>query len=98
MLASRVASIFRFPGRTNFQPALIPLRELSKSGNVETRLRSKAGSVFVDASNIQQYLPEIESRLRVVLEELFNPNIAFDQTADLANCAYCDFAGICNRK
>jgi ATP-dependent helicase/nuclease subunit B len=88
----------KFPGRINFQPALIPLRALAKNGNLETRLQSKAGKIFVDASNIQVYLPEIQSHLKTVLEELFNPEIPFDQTEDLGVCQYCDFAGICNRK
>jgi hypothetical protein len=88
----------KFPERVNFQPALIPLRALSKNGNFETRLLSKAGKIFVDATNIQVYLPEIRTHLKTVLEELFNPQVSFDQTEDLAVCQYCDFPGICNRK
>jgi hypothetical protein len=32
-----------------------------------------------------------------MLEELFNPQVAFDQTSVPENCNYCDFRGICGR-
>ncbi len=88
----------KFPERKNFEPALVPLRELVKAGKSETRLEIKTARLFVNAENIGEMLAEIENQLRATLEEIFDPTVAFDQTEDTGICAYCDFAGICNRK
>jgi hypothetical protein len=44
-----------------------------------------------------QYLEEFESSLKTVFEELFNPDIPFDQTKDLLNCKLCPYGKICYR-
>jgi len=35
--------------------------------------------------------------IQTLIEEIFNPAIAFEQTEDTGKCIYCDFAGICKR-
>lgn len=42
-------------------------------------------------------LPEFEEHLKTLFEELFNPEIAFDQTNNTENCAYCPYGQICYR-
>jgi hypothetical protein len=49
---------------------------------------------ITDAS---QYLPEFENSLKTVFEELFNPDVPFDQTKDLLNCKLCPYGQICYR-
>jgi CRISPR/Cas system-associated exonuclease Cas4 (RecB family) len=46
---------------------------------------------------VNALLPEFEARLRELMEEVFNPEVPFDQTTNLKNCSYCDFARICHR-
>jgi hypothetical protein len=46
---------------------------------------------------VNALLPEFEARLRELMEEVFNPEVPFDQTYNLKNCLYCDFARICHR-
>lgn len=42
-------------------------------------------------------LKKFEEQLENILSEIFNPEIEFKQTADINNCEYCTFKGICNR-
>lgn len=42
-------------------------------------------------------LSDIERHLVEVLDELFNPKIAFSQTQDLEKCALCPFNKVCER-
>lgn len=86
----------QFPLKENFEPALVPLRELNKS-SVDTRLKMSETKSPVTSVNIKELLLEVEGHLRKLLEEIFDPELPFDQTADIKNCTYCDFAGICRR-
>jgi CRISPR/Cas system-associated exonuclease Cas4 (RecB family) len=43
------------------------------------------------------YLDEFEASLKLVLEELFDPEVPFDQTRDLMNCKFCPYGQICYR-
>ncbi len=42
-------------------------------------------------------LPEFESYLKILLEEIFNPDEVFDQTDNEEACMICPFSGICYR-
>jgi len=42
-------------------------------------------------------LPYLRDLFVKIVEEIVNPDLNFEQTDDLKNCSYCDFAGICNR-
>ena len=86
-----------FPQHTNFEPALLAVRHLQSKGKQEIRLFNKEAREEISHQNIAQALQEIEQRLRAMLEELFNPQVAFDQTSLPENCNYCDFRGICGR-
>jgi hypothetical protein len=52
------------------------------------------GGKPIDANEL---LPEFESRLKDVLEDLFNPNGVFSQTENKKNCIYCSFKSLCRR-
>ena len=48
-------------------------------------------------NNFAFYEQEFRERLHILLQEIFNPAIPFDQTEDEKRCAYCDFRGLCHR-
>jgi CRISPR/Cas system-associated exonuclease Cas4 (RecB family) len=48
-------------------------------------------------TDVTTLLPEFESRLQQVFEELFDPEQPFDQTEDLLNCKMCPYRQICYR-
>jgi CRISPR/Cas system-associated exonuclease Cas4 (RecB family) len=55
----------------------------------------KIDKVLVDDANV--HLPEMETRLKELLEELFDPAQTFRQTQDRKICRYCPYQGICYR-
>jgi RecB family exonuclease len=55
----------------------------------------KIGKEYID--DIRPMLPEFESHLKTMLEELFNPDVPFDQTTDVKQCKICAYQGICYR-
>lgn len=55
----------------------------------------KVGKTYV--ADVDSLLPEFEKHLKVVLEELFNPGVPFDQTTNTEICRYCAYQGICYR-
>jgi ATP-dependent helicase/nuclease subunit B len=86
----------KFPTLPNFEPALLPLRVMMQKGS-NTRFYSKETKQAVSYETMGETLLEIEQRLRGLLEEIFDPEVPFDQTADLKICSYCDYNGICGR-
>jgi CRISPR/Cas system-associated exonuclease Cas4 (RecB family) len=55
----------------------------------------KVGREYVE--NVDQLIPEFEQHLKILLEELFDPNIPFDQTTNLDTCNFCPYQNICYR-
>ena len=51
----------------------------------------------VEGITYADYAEEFEQLLRETLEELYNPEIPFEQCEDEASCKYCDFKAICRR-
>ncbi len=45
----------------------------------------------------EKMMDEFEERLKLLLEEIFNPALSFTQTEDLKQCSYCPYAAICKR-
>jgi hypothetical protein len=74
------------------QPGLINRREIFKDdfeyGLFLGRQRLE------DVTNL---LPEFEEQLLMLLEEMFDPAVPFDQTEELKTCMYCDYKEICQR-
>jgi hypothetical protein len=48
-------------------------------------------------NDVHTVLPEFEANLKELLEELFNPEMVFDQTQEIKNCEYCPYKRICYR-
>ena len=55
----------------------------------------KVGKELVN--DVDLLLPEFESHLKNLFDELFNPAQSFDQTNDLENCKLCAYSQICYR-
>jgi len=90
----------KFPEKTRFEPALLPLRLMQKDGFTGQFISkiSRTEKVTVNADNINPMLHQLEDQLRTVLEELFDTNVPFTQTDDLEKCGYCPYVGICGRE
>ncbi|MGK7392806.1 MAG: PD-(D/E)XK nuclease family protein [Candidatus Cyclobacteriaceae bacterium M2_1C_046] len=68
------------------------------SSPFEYRLSTKHnGSKYTPIVDYRQVKDQYEKHLQLLLQELFNPDIAFDQTEDLKQCSYCSYKGICQR-
>ncbi|HEX6889175.1 MAG TPA: PD-(D/E)XK nuclease family protein [Chryseolinea sp.] len=55
----------------------------------------KVDKSYID--DVDQLIPEFERHLKLLLEELFDPNVPFDQTADPESCKFCPYQHICYR-
>ena len=50
-----------------------------------------------DITNFSLYEEEFRNRLDTLLEEIFNPDVAFNQTEVEDHCSYCDFKALCRK-
>ena len=84
-------------GGQPIQPAIYYLRTLFQGSFdpvvQQTRGRGKADKV--DA--FQTFSFDFEESLRQCLDEIFNPDLPFTQTATGKACAYCPFRGLCGK-
>lgn len=55
----------------------------------------KVGKNFVE--DVEPLLHDFDRHLKTLLEELYDPNVPFDQTTDLELCRYCAYQRICYR-
>ncbi len=76
------------------QPALYYVRQMHREGYSPLLVDRENG---VEGVTYADYAEEFERLLRETLEELYNPEIPFEQCEDEATCAYCDFKAICRR-
>lgn len=53
----------------------------------------KVGKNFVE--DVEPLLHDFDHHLKTLLEELYDPNVPFDQTTDLELCRYCAYQRIC---
>ena len=74
----------------NILSGIISFRELSAG-------LKKVKAIGSDELNIT-VLNEFENQLKRLLNNIFNPEIAFEQTKEIENCKYCAFVEICNRQ
>jgi hypothetical protein len=47
--------------------------------------------------NVLPLMEEFSLHLTALLEEIFNPEVPFDQTTETATCKFCPYKGICYR-
>jgi hypothetical protein len=48
-------------------------------------------------SDVDILLPEFESEIKKIFNDLFNPEQPFDQTGEIENCKLCSYSQICYR-
>jgi len=87
-----------FPENTlPLKPALLNLRDIfAVDFSPYLELKEPRAKALV-IENYLDYKEAFESHLRELLEELFSPDIPFDQTKDIEKCAYCPYAVICGK-
>lgn len=76
-------------GNKNLIPNVYYIRNLYKDFNADIR---DSKTVI---NNFNDYYDEFEQLLKQLLEEIFNPDIAFHQTEIEEHCRYCDYKDIC---
>lgn len=86
----------KYPDRKRFEPALYILRKLHES-NFQTLLQEKESGLVADEQQLPEMLERFETGLRETLLDMFNPQIAFDQTEDERKCAACPYNLLCSR-
>lgn len=88
--------------------AMMIVEKTSASQPVETllfNLREMTGDDFTPGfkiddgaiGDIRQYGDELKQYTSEVLDDLFSPDVPFNQTAIVETCRYCPYAGICRR-
>jgi len=48
-------------------------------------------------TDVQEVLPEFESLLKLLVDDLYNPDVPFEQTSDVEACRFCPYQEICGR-
>ncbi len=78
------------------QAGLFNIRELFNE-KFSPLIRMKIGRSTEIVQDLRVHMNEFENELSKLLEEIYNPDVAFDQTEDSKKCGYCPYTGICNR-
>ena len=66
--------------------------------NEEIKIAGKRGVTLEQVQTYADYAESFEEALADTLTELFDESVPFKATDNVANCAMCDFAKLCNRK
>lgn len=91
------AYFYQFANPTNqkpLKPGLFNVKEIFEEGFSPFLLMGKEK---VEIGNYLTFAEEFEQGLSLLLQELFDPAIAFDQTMDVDKCKYCAFKEMCGR-
>jgi CRISPR/Cas system-associated exonuclease Cas4 (RecB family) len=78
------------------QAALFNIRDLFRP-DFSPVIQSGKGSNKSEVADIRPLLEEFSKELRFLLEEIYDSEVPFTQTDDIRKCAYCPYAGMCNR-
>lgn len=79
------------------KPTIFNLKEVFND-NFDPYLYQKEGrKTGIEVLDYKDYDPDFKSKLKELLEELYNPEIPFDQTEVLKKCEYCPYKEICGR-
>jgi len=60
--------------------------------------RMGKGRDKVEVNDVRSYLPEYTEQLHGLLNDLYNPEIPFDQTMEEKHCTFCPYNEICRRQ
>ena len=76
------------------KPTVIRIADLFEEGKPTTQTFTIAKQAI---ESVGASVEEIETRLKSLLEEIFDPGQPFKQTTDQNACRYCSFAGLCHK-
>ncbi|MBN8577484.1 MAG: PD-(D/E)XK nuclease family protein [Cytophagales bacterium] len=82
-----------FPLKANDQMVTGIMNRELLFGNAEFGLTLNKQPVY----NVLPLMPEFSTHLTALLEEIFNPEVSFDQTQDVVACKFCPYKSICYR-
>jgi len=63
----------------------------------EMKVNYKAGKTYEPIDDFSDFRYEFQQRLEQLIAEIFDKNIAFQQTSNRDNCRLCPFISICGR-
>jgi hypothetical protein len=92
--------IYQATNSTNtlpLKPAIFNLREMfgdKFNPYLQQKLPRKEG---IEVNDYREFEEEYKIGLKSLLEDIYNPQIPFDQTEDLNKCEYCSYKEICGR-
>lgn len=79
------------------KPAIFNLKEIfSDDFNPYLQLK-ESRKEGIELNDYRDYQEEYTAGLKGLLEEMYNPEVPFSQTADLNKCKYCPYKEICGR-
>ena len=81
-------------GNRNTVPGIFYIRDAFKE-DFDTTLNNK--DLKEKVTDFSGYETQFREKLNAQLEEIFNPEIPFGQTANEKVCEYCPYRGVCNR-
>lgn len=73
-------------------PMVYPMRIIAETGELKPVIIDK--QVIDDCRTIE---PEFRTRLTAMIEEIFSPDVPFDQAEDDKTCKFCPFLDLCGR-
>jgi ATP-dependent helicase/DNAse subunit B len=86
------------PDADNVVPGIFNSKEMfSKDFDYHLKMQGEKPTQKTPVYNALPYLEEFKLGLTNLLEELYSPKVAFDQTEDLKKCSYCPYTEICGR-
>lgn len=78
-------------------PGIYYMRNVFKDGFVTEMTFKPEKNVKIVIDDFSAYEEEFSSKLRLCIEEIFDPEVPFFQTTSLEPCKYCSYTSICNR-
>ena len=79
------------------KPAIFNLREMFGDDFNPYLQQKQPYKTGVEVNDYREFEAEYREGLTFLLEDIYNPEIPFDQTDDLKKCGYCPYKEICGR-
>ncbi|MGL4492746.1 MAG: PD-(D/E)XK nuclease family protein, partial [Tannerellaceae bacterium] len=85
-----------FRGR-DLAPGIYTVRQIFTDAFDPAIYHQTAPKIKHQVDSFAPYAKEFEEKLRSCLDDIFNPDINFNQTLNEKNCEYCPFKTVCNK-
>jgi hypothetical protein len=79
------------------KPAIFNLREMFGDDFNPYLQQKQPYKTGVEVNDYREFQDEYKEGLTILLEDIYNPEVPFDQTDDLKKCSYCPYKEICGR-